>query len=50
MIWRMNVDYVVDDIPVARMTNRPEKVHEEVKVIRITLNIIPDSTGSQCSS
>ena len=24
----MNVDYVVDDIPVARMTNRPEKVHE----------------------
>ena len=41
MIWRMNVDYVVDYILVAGTTNRPEKV------IRITLNIIRDLTGSQ---
>ena len=29
VIWRMNVDYVVDDILAAGTTNRLEKVHEE---------------------
>ena len=29
MIWRMSLDYVMDDILVAGTTNKPEKVHEE---------------------